>query len=83
MIRSTEVRKKYKNEANPPHDNQAMLQPGDVVVGNDAFGKYKNELQVVLEPHQDSRKNRVGRIIEELVLLEFINPWTKFRFIEK
>ena len=33
-----------------------MLQPGDVVVGNDAFGKYKNELQVVLEPHQDSRK---------------------------
>ena len=32
-----------------------MLQPGDVV-GNDAFGKYKNELQVVLEPHQDSRK---------------------------
>ena len=84
MIRSTEVRKKYKNEANPPHDNQAMLQPGDVVVGNDAFGKYKNELQVVLEPHQDSRKNRVGRIIEEeLVLLEFIKPWTKFRFIEK
>ena len=83
MIRSTEVRKKYKNEANPPHDNQAMLQPGDVVVGNDAFGKYKNELQVVLEPHQDSRKNRVGRIIEEeLVLLEFIKPWTKFRFIE-
>lgn len=55
MIRSTEVRKKYKNE-----------------------------LQVVLEPHQDSRKNRVGRIIEEeLVLLEFIKPWTKFRFIEK
>lgn len=51
---------------------------------NDAFGKYKNELQVVLEPHQDSRKNRVGRIIEEeLVLLEFIKPWTKFRFIEK
>lgn len=84
MIRSTEVRKKYKNEVNPPHDNQAMLQPGDVVVGNDAFGKYKNELQVVLEPHQDSRKNRVGRIIEEeLVLLEFIKPWTKFRFIEK
>ena len=46
--------------------------------------KIQNELQVVLEPHQDSRKNRVGRIIEEeLVLLEFIKPWTKFRFIEK
>ena len=57
---------------------------GDVVIGNDQFGKYKNELQVVLEPHSDSRKNKVGTIREEeLILLPFIHPWSKFKFIEK
>ena len=47
-------------------------------MGNDAFGKYKNELQVVLEPHRDLAKIESGRIIEEeLVLLELVKPWTK------
>ncbi len=56
MIRSTEVRKTYQADANPPHDNEEMFQVGDVVVGNDRFGKYKNELQIVLTPHQDPKK---------------------------
>lgn len=81
VVRSTEVRKKYKNEANPAHDNQIEFQPGDIVVGNDAFGKYKNELQIVLQPHSDDRKNKVASIKpEELILLPFIKPWSKFRF---
>lgn len=81
MIRSTEVRKKYKNQANPPHDNEELFQRGDIVIGNDAFGKYKNELQVVLTPHRDARKNKVGRIKQaEALLLPFIKPWSKFRF---
>lgn len=81
VIRSTQVRKDYKNENNPAHDNGIEFQPGDVVVGNDAFGKYKNELQIVLTPHRDSRKNKVGTIAqEELILLPFIKPWSKFRF---
>ena len=51
------------------------------IVGNDDFGKYKNELQIVLEPHTDSRKNKVAQIQEnELMLLDYIQPWTKFRF---
>lgn len=84
VVRSTEVRKKYKNEANPAHDNTQMFQVGDVVIGNDAFGKYKNELQIVLQPHSDARKNKVGQITEkELLLLDFVKPWTKFRFKEK
>ena len=84
MARSTEVRKKYHAQANTPHDNQEPFQIGDVVVGNDAFGKYKNELQIVLQPHQDSRKNKVGRITtDELALLKYVKPWTKFRLIEK
>ncbi|MBO0422903.1 PTS-associated protein [Enterococcus plantarum] len=84
VVRSTEVRKKYKNEANPAHDNVQTFQIGDVVIGNDAFGKYKNELQIVLQPHSDERKNKVGKITEkELLLLAFVKPWTKFRFKEK
>jgi len=83
MARSTDVRKKYSQEANPAHDNEIEFQRGDVVIGNDAFGKYKNELQIVLEPHRDSRKNKIGKIKdEELILLDFILPWTKFRFQE-
>ncbi|WP_430597624.1 DUF871 domain-containing protein [Enterococcus sp. AZ177] len=84
VVRSTEVRKKYKNKANPAHDNVQTFQIGDVVIGNDAFGKYKNELQIVLQPHSDERKNKVGKITEkELLLLAFVKPWTKFRFKEK
>lgn len=84
VVRSTEVRKKYQNEKNPSHDNTKEFQVGDVVIGNDEFGKYKNELQIVLQPHQDERKNKVGQITEkELLLLDFVKPWTKFRFKEK
>jgi len=84
MIRSTEVRKKYKNHDNPVHDHEGVFQRGDVVIGNDHFGKYKNELQVVLEPHSDPRKNKIGSIVEqELVLLPFIHPWSKFTFTER
>ncbi|MBM6615290.1 DUF871 domain-containing protein [Desemzia sp. RIT804] len=83
MIRSTEVRKKYQEE-NTPHDNEEEFMRGDIVIGNDQFGKYKNELQIVLEPHKDSRKNRVGKIIgEELILLDYIFPWSKFKLAEK
>lgn len=80
VIRSTEVRKRFAKVANPPHDNHQTFKRGDVVIGNDGFGKYKNELQIVLEPHIDNRKNLVGTITEdELVMLDFILPWSKFR----
>lgn len=46
------------------------------------FGKYKNELQIVLIPHRDKRKNLVGHIVtDELRLLDFIKPWSKFKFV--
>lgn len=83
MIRSTEVRKKYENEKNNPHDNEEMFKRGDIVIGNDNFGKYKNELQIVLKNHKDNRKNKIGSIREEeLILLDYIKPWSKFKFNE-
>ena len=84
VIRSTEVRKKYQDCANPAHDNEAEFRRGDVVIGNDSFGKYKNELQVVLRSHQDPRKNLVGKIsTTELSLLDFIKPWSKFKLVNE
>ena len=83
-VRSTMVRVKYASEANPAHDNTQEFQVGDIVVGNDEFGKYKNELQIVLEPHSDSRKNLVGKIPqEEVIMLDFLKPWAKFQFVPK
>ncbi|AMC94578.1 hypothetical protein AOC36_11520 [Erysipelothrix larvae] len=80
LIRSTEVRKKYAHSPNSLHSNEDPFQFGDVVIGNDCFGKYKNELQIVLQPHTDPRKNKVGQILEEeKFLLKYISPWSKFR----
>lgn len=81
MVRSTVVRKIYQKDANPVHDNHLVFKRGDIVIGNDLFGKYKNELQIVLEEHQDNRKNKVGQIIDdEHLLLDYIKPWSKFLF---
>ncbi|WP_338215143.1 DUF871 domain-containing protein [Companilactobacillus muriivasis] len=81
VIRSTEVRKKYKANDNPVNSDTHTFVRGDVVIGNDEFGKYKNELQVVLRDHSDMRKNRVAQIpTDELFLLDYIGPWDKFRF---
>lgn len=80
VIRSTQTRVKYAQDSNPPHDNEVRFEKGDIVVGNDDFKKYKNELQIVLEPHIDPRKNLVGKIpANEMMLLDFIKPWSKFK----
>jgi len=83
VIRSTMPRVTYKETPNAPHDNEIEFQRGDVLVGNDNFGIYKNELQIVLQPHREPRKNRIGKITpDELMLLDFIKPWSKFKFID-
>ncbi|WP_010579734.1 DUF871 domain-containing protein [Liquorilactobacillus vini] len=80
VIRSTMPRVTYKSVPNPPHDNQIEYQKGDVLVGNDSFGIYKNELQIVLKPHKEPRKNKIGQLSpEEVFLLDFIKPWSKFK----
>ena len=44
----------------------------------------RNELQIVLEPHKEPRMNKVGSISsDELFLLDFIKPWSKFKLTSK
>ena len=84
VIRSTMPRVTYKEIPNPAHDNEGEFKRGDILIGNDGFGIYKNELQIVLKPHMESRKNKVGSIAkDEIFLLDFIKPWTKFRLTSK
>ena len=84
MIRSTEVRKRY-TDADIPVRNYDSQRIGDIVIGNNEFGKYKGETQIVIKDMPaDSRKNRAGKVIEEeLFLLSFIGPWINFKFKEK
>lgn len=83
-IRSTEVRKKQVHHEIDCHDSQETLRLGDIVIGNNLFGKYKGELQIILEECYDERKNKVGQVVEdELFLLEFVDAWTKFKLKEK
>ncbi len=58
VARSTQSRVKYRPIENLPHTNQEPFAYGDIVIGNDTFGQYKNELQIVLTPHQDARKTK-------------------------
>lgn len=82
VIRSTTPRVTYKQISNPPHDNDKEFHKGDILVGNNNFGIYKNELQIVLKSHKEARKNKVGHIdSHELFLLDYIKPWTKFKLL--
>ena len=84
MIRSTEVRKKHVNSdiSKRDYDTQNV---GDVVIGNNNFGKYKGETQIVIkEMPLDERKNRVAKVVsEEIFLLGFIGSWINFKFKQK
>lgn len=82
LIRSTMSRVKYKQESNSRHDTSNMISKGHVIIGNDSFGQYKNELQIVKKSISDShQRNIVGKIkTEELFLLDMLSPWQQFRF---
>ncbi|WP_088013221.1 DUF871 domain-containing protein [Gottfriedia acidiceleris] len=79
MIRSVEVRKKFATEDFPIR-NSIKQQKGRIFIGNNSFGKYKGELQVVLKDMPlDSRKNYIGDVVEEEhFLIDYIQPWGTF-----
>ncbi|MGL5904354.1 MAG: phospho-sugar glycosidase domain-containing protein, partial [Cetobacterium sp.] len=80
MIRSTEVRKKHINSEILVLD-EIEQKLGDIMIGNNSFGKYKGELQVILKDiPKDGRKNKVASVDEEeLFLLNYVGAWSKFK----
>lgn len=86
IVRSTMSRVTHKSEENIPHDTNSVLTKGSVVIGNNNFGQYKNELQIIKNEIIDENlaRNVVGKIAEEeLFLLDLLEPWQHFKFTEK
>lgn len=83
MARSTMPRLTYANEVILPK-NTVDLERGDVVILNDAYGRYKGELHIVLEPMpNEGNRNKIGHIPNsEMMLLDYIKPWRPFAFIK-
>jgi hypothetical protein len=81
MIRSSGPRVTFADRSIPAA-NTRDLNPGDVVILNDGYPKYKGELQIVTKDMpNDGRKNVIGHLPEyEHVLLDYANPWTVFAF---
>ena len=83
LLRSTQTRVKYRDEDFPVHTT-GPLDKGAVVLGNNTFGQYKGETQVILqEIEDDGARNVVGKLANGSV--EFINdlePWSSFKFVE-
>lgn len=86
LIRSTQTRIKYKDEQFPPKNTKENIEKGEIAICNDNFDRYRGELHLVKKEHLDKekRKNIVAKISdEELFLLDYLKPWSIFKFIEK
>lgn len=82
MIRSSQLRVKYKEFDIPPHDT-SPIKRGDIVICNNEFGQYKGELQIALQDMEnEGDRNIVGHLKEEShFLLDYLQPWTAYKFI--
>ena len=84
-IRSTYVKLKHAKDSIPANNTKHQVELGDITIGNDSFGQYKGELNIVKlpMPNTSEEKNVVAKIIEEEhFLIPYIKPWSKFRFRE-
>jgi uncharacterized protein len=81
VIRSTQSRIKYKGHEFPVF-NPTEIKRGDILIDSSLYSRYAGELQVALKNMKNTGKtNVVGRISEEeLFLLDYIRPWSKFCF---
>lgn len=84
-IRSTFVKLKYKNDSIPKNNTLHELNKGMVTIGNQNFGQYKAEVNIVKQfmDNSDELKNVVARVVDSNTeFIDFIKPWDKFQFID-
>lgn len=84
MARSTMCRIDYKDASIKPEKTPKVLHRGDVCILNENYGRYKGELHIILKDMpNDGNINLVGRVLEEeMIMLEFIQPWKPFALIK-
>lgn len=82
MARSTQPRIDYAHCPILP-GNTRDLKRGDVVILNEAYGRYKGELHLVLKAMpNEGNKNVVGHLDDqELFLLDYLEPFRPFKFL--
>lgn len=83
LIRSTMTRVKYREE-DFPVQTTGPLDKGAVIVGNERFGQYKGETQIILKPiEEEGMRNVVGKLTEGTTeLLDDLPPLATFKFVE-
>lgn len=83
VVRSTQSRVKYKDFEFPAY-NTVDIKKGDILIDSSLYDRYAGELQIALKDMKNTGKtNVVGKIAEEeLFLLNYIEPWSKFCFCE-
>ena len=86
LIRSTQSRVKYKDRSFPVVKHDGVIKKGSIVIGNDNFGQYKGELQLVLNDIIDDKnyRNIVATVDDcEHFLIDMLGSWEFFEFKEK
>lgn len=80
LLRDTQPRITYSTASIPAHDHGQPFKRGDIVVVNDAYGRYKGEFQIVLTPFSDDgQRNLIGHVAaDDADLLTLIKPWSTF-----
>jgi len=83
IVRSTMTRVKYRPEDFPVHTT-GPLEKGSLTIGNDNFGQYKGETQIILQAIEDEgMRNVVGHLTEDAVgLIDDLPPYSTFKFVE-
>lgn len=76
MFRSTISRKIFKDLDIPPRNCVDDIMPGDIVILNNKFGRYKGELHIMKSQiKNDGKRNVVGKINQtQMPLLELGRP---------
>lgn len=85
LIRDTQTRVKYAAESIEPNNAVEYINPGDIIVVNDEYSRYKGELQIALKKiKNDGRRNVVGKVVDnENFLIYRLSTWSKFKLISK
>lgn len=84
VIRSTQSRVDYHGEDFPAHDTDTLTR-GSVTIDNNGYERYKGELHIALQDMENSGNTNIVATIDqdEQFLLDQIQPWQKFKLIEK
>lgn len=83
LLRSTQTRVKYKAENFPVREVETVI-AGDIVIGNNNFGQYKGETQIILKDiEDDGTRNVVGKLADGMEdVIKDLKPWSTFKMVE-